>query len=577
MRNDEIAAHLQETGLLYEMQDIPFKPRAYARAADEVASFGQSVAALYKEKGGKGLREIPGVGPGIAAHIASLLETGRFSEHEKLRKKIPIDVMGLTRIGHVGPKTALRLYHALGVKSVGDLERAAKNGKLKGLPGLGDKTAEHIRQGIGFLKAEGNRQLLGHALPLATRIEQAMRAVPGVKQAVVAGSVRRRQETIGDLDFLVTAPRPRAAMEAFSGLPEIQSVAARGPTKMNVRLRNGMRADVRVVEDAAYGAALQYFTGSKDHNVAVRQIAIKKGLKLNEYGLWRGRLRIAARTEADVYAKLGLAYIEPELRTNEGEIEAAKSGKLPDLIPYGSVRGDLQVQTSWTDGEATIGAMAAAAKKLGREYIAVTDHTKALAMTGGLDEKKLAAQGREIDALNRKLRGFRVLKGSECDILKEGRMDLSDDALASLDFVGGSIHSHFRLSSAEQTRRLIAAMKNPHVDCIFHPTGRLIGKRPPYEIDMREILQAAKATGTAMEIDAYPERSDLRDEHVRMAVQLGVKLVIDTDAHRPSHLDYLDLGIAIARRGWAEKKDVLNTRPLKELMRWLKTPKAKRR
>jgi len=577
LSNADIAEHLKETGLLYAMLGVQFKPRAYERAAEEAAAFGQEIAALYEEKGERGLKGIPGVGPGIAEHIASLLEAGTFAEYEKLKKKMPIDVLGLTRVEHVGPKTALLLYTKLGVKDVADLERAARAGKIAGVPGLGKKTEENILKGIGFVKSDTGRKVLGHVLPLATEIEQALRKIPGVRHAAAAGSVRRRQETIGDLDFLVTTSKPEAAMEEFAHFREVASVLEHGPTKMVVRLRNGMHADLRVIDDASYGAALQYFTGSKDHNVLVRTMAIKKGLKLNEYGLWKGKTRIAARTEEEVYRKLGLPYIEPELRTAEGEIETAKAKKLPKLITYGSVRGDLQVQTSWTDGAATIEAMAAEAKKLGLEYMAVTDHTKALAMVGGLDEKRLAKQGKEIDRLNAASRGFRILKGTECDVLKDGSMDLNDAALASLDFVGGSIHSHFNLTEASQTARVIAAMKNPHVDCIFHPTGRVIGQRPPYAIDILAILKAAKATGTAMEIDAYPDRSDLRDEHVRMAVKLGVKLIIDTDAHHPSHLQYLDLGVAIARRGWAEKKDVLNARPLKELMKWLKAPKSKRR
>lgn len=577
LSNAEIAENLKETGMLYAMLGVQFKPRAYERASEEAASFGQDIASFYKERGEKGLREIPGVGPGIAAHIASLLETGKFSEHEKLKKKIPIDVLGLTRVEHVGPKTALLLYKKLGVKDVADLERVAKAGKIAGIPGLGKKTEENILKGIGFVKSDTGRKVLGHVLPMALEIEAALRKIPGVRRAAAAGSLRRRQETIGDLDFLVATAKPEAAMEEFSHLREVASVLEHGPTKMVVRLRNGMHADLRVVEDASFGAALQYFTGSKDHNVLVRTMAIKKGLKLNEYGLWKGATRVAARTEEEVYKRLGLPFFEPELRTAEGEIEAAKAGKLPKLIPYGSVRGDLQVQTSWTDGAASIAEMAAEAKKLGLDYMAVTDHTKALAMVGGLDEKRLAKQGKEIDALNAKTKGFTVLKGTECDILKDGRMDLDDAALASLDFVGGSVHSHFNLPEAAQTARVIAAMKNPHVDCIFHPTGRVIGQRPPYAIDMLAVLKAAKATGTAMEIDAYPDRSDLRDEHVRMAVKLGVKLIIDTDAHHPSHLRYLDLGVAIARRGWAEKKDILNARPLKEFLKWLKTPKSKRR
>jgi len=575
MSNEEIAANLEETGELYASQGVQFKPRAYERAAGEVASFARSVADLYKEKGERGLREIPGVGPGIAEHIASLLKTGKFHEHEKLRKAAPIKMHELTRIEHVGPKTALELYKKLGVRSVADLRKAVASGKVR--EKFSASMEEKISKGLEFLKASGDRQILGMILPTVERMEEAIRKIPGVKRVAATGSVRRRQETIGDLDFIATASDPAKAMEAFTKLPEAKETIERGREMTTIRLANGMHADLMVVPDDAYGAILHHFTGDKQHNILLRLLAKKKGLKLDEFGLFRGKKRIAARTEEEIYAKLGLPFIEPELRTGEGEIEAALAGELPKLIPYGSVRGDLQVQTSWTDGAASIEKMAEEARKLGLDYMAVTDHTKRLTMMGGLDEKRLAKQGREIDALNRKRKGFTVLKGSECDILKDGSLDLKDEALASLDFVGASIHSFFNLSGAAQTARMIAAMKNPNVDCIFHPTGRKINSRPPYDLDILAVLKAAKATGTAMEIDAYPDRSDLRDEHVRMAVKLGVKLIIDTDAHHPSHLRWMDLGVAIARRGWAEKKDVLNTRPLKELMKWLKTPKSKRR
>jgi DNA polymerase (family 10) len=577
LSNQEIAAHLEEMGMLYAMLGVQFKPQAYTRAAGSVADSGNDVAVLYREKGEKGLREIAGVGPGIAAHISSLLETGTFSEYEKLHKKIPVDVRGLTAVEGVGPKTVLLLYKALGIKNLKQLEQAAKSGKLRKIAGLGEKTEQNVIKGIQFLKTAGGRKVLGHVMPLAEGMAEELRALTGVKQAVVAGSIRRRQETIGDIDIIVTTSKPELVMAKFVGFPEVAEVMGHGPTKTTVRLRNGMHADVRVIPDASFGAALQYFTGSKEHNVVVRSMAVRKGLKLNEYGLWKGRKLLACRTEEDVYRALGLPYIDPEIRTAEGEVEAAKAGKLPKLIPYGSVRGDLQTQTDWTDGSSSIETMAAEAKRLGLAYIAVTDHTKALAMVGGLDDRKVAKQGEAIDRLNRKLRGFMVLKGTECDILKDGSLDLSDKTLAALDFVGVSVHSHFGLPRAEQTKRVIAAMRNPHVDCIFHPTGRIIGQRPPIDLDIDAIVAAARETGTALEIDSYPDRSDLRDEHVRKAVKAGVKLIIDTDAHDPKHLGYLDLGVAIARRGWASAKDVLNTRKLPELLKWLRTPKNKRR
>ncbi|HTK59811.1 MAG TPA: helix-hairpin-helix domain-containing protein, partial [Candidatus Baltobacteraceae bacterium] len=535
LSNQDLADNLEETGELYASQGVQFKPRAYERAAAEVASFGRNVADLYKDKGERGLREIPGVGPGIAKHLAQLLKTGKFAEHEKLRKAAPIKMRELTRIEHVGPKTALELYRKAGVRSVADLRKAVASGKLR-KAGFSAKMEAKIAKGLEFLKTSGDRKILGFILPTALKMEEAIGALPGVKRAAMTGSIRRRQETIGDLDFIATASDAEKTMKAFAALPEARETIAFGRGMSTIRLANGMHADLMVVPDDAYGAILHHFTGGKDHNIQLRLLAKKKGLKLDEFGLFRGKKRIAARTEEEIYAKLGLPFIEPELRTGEGEIEAALADRLPKLIPYGSIRGDLQVQTSWTDGEASIEKMAEEAKKLGLDYMAVTDHTKRLTMMGGLDEKRLAAQGREIDKINAKMRGFTILKGSECDILKDGSMDLDDDALASLDFVGASIHSFFNLSGAEQTARMIAAMKNPHVDCIFHPTGRKINSRPPYDLDILAVLKAAKATGTAMEIDAYPDRSDLRDEHVRMAVKLGVKLLIDTDAHHPSHL-----------------------------------------
>lgn len=576
MSNQEIAEHLEETGILYEMMDVEFKPRAYYRAASSAESFGQDIAALYKEKGRRGLKEIPGVGEGIAEHIESLLQTGTFREYEKLHRKIPVDVSGLTAIDGVGPKTILLLWKKLKIKTVSQLEKAAKTGKLDGVPGLGKKTEENILKSIEFLRQNGNRKLLGFVLPIANRMEEEIRAVRSVKHAAVAGSIRRRQETIGDLDILVTTSKPEEVMKVFVGFPEVREVLEHGQTKTVVLLRNGMHADVRVIPDESFGAALQYFTGDKNHNIIVRKIAIKKGYKLNEYGLFKGKKRIAAKTETEIYKKLGLLYMEPELRTATGEIEAAKVGKLPKLVKYGSVLGDLQVQSSWTDGSASIEELAAAAKKLGLKYIGITDHTKALAMVGGLDERKLARQGKEIDKLNKKLRGFRVLKGTECDIMKDGSPDLNDKALAALDFVGISIHSHFNLSRTEQTKRVITAMEHPHTDILMHPTCRVIGQRPAIKLDIDAVIEAAKRTGTALEIDAFPDRSDLRDEHVRKAVAARCKLVINTDAHDPRHLEYLDLGVAIARRGWASAKHILNTRKVTDLMKWFKTPKNKR-
>jgi DNA polymerase (family 10) len=407
-------------------------------------------------------------------------------------------------------------------------------------------------------------------LPLILEIEQRLRKLPEVTEVVVAGSTRRRKETIGDADLLAISKKPEKVMEFFVSMPEVMHIHGQGKTKSMVKLRNGMDVDLRVVEKESFGAALNYFTGSKDHNVTLRRIAQEKGLKLNEYGLFRGEKRIAGKTEEEVYKALGLAYIPPELRENQGEIEAAKKGELPDLVGYGDIRGDLQTQTTWTDGSNSIEEMAAEAKRLGLEYIAITDHTKSLAMTGGSDERKLLKQMAAIDKINQSLKGIKILKGAEVNINKDGTLDIKDEVLAQLDVVGVAVHSHFNLLRKEMTERITRAMRNPHADILFHPTGRVIQKREPYDVDMDAIIKTAKETGTVLEIDAYPDRLDLKDEHVRKVVQAGVKLVIDSDAHSVNHIRYLEFGIAQARRGWAEKKDVINTKPLKEFLKCLK-------
>lgn len=580
MTNREISSKLREISLFYGMDDVPFKPAAFERAADAVDVYPEPLHALYKRGGRKALMDIPGVGEGIAKDIESFLKRRPSTDYRRLKKRYPVDILALTAIESVGPKTVKLLYRELGVRTVRQMEKAAMQGKVRSLPGMGAKSEEKILAGIAVAARSSGRQLLGDILPLAEALVADIRAVAGVKHAEVAGSVRRRQETVGDLDIVVTTKDPEAVMAKFTGFPEVKEVLEHGHTKTVVLLKNGMHADVRVVADDEFGAALQYYTGSKDHNVVVRGMAIEKGLKLNEYGIWKGSRRLAPKTEEDVYEALGLLYIEPELRTDTGEVQAALRRKLPNLIPYGSVRGDLQTQTSWTDGAHSIKEMAEAAYANGLEYIAITDHTKALAMVGGLDEKRLAEQGREIDRVNalfrKRPRPFRILKGAEVDILKDGSLDIADATLAKLDFVGASVHSHFLLPAAQQTARIVRAMENPHVDAIFHPTGRIIGKREPIALDLPALIAAAKRTRTLLEIDAFPGRSDLRDAHVRMAVEAGVKLVIDTDAHATSHLAYLDLGVAIARRGWAAKADIVNTKDAMAFLRWIKAEKSRR-
>lgn len=585
MKNREIAGILYEIGAYLEMEAVAFKPRAYAKAAGAVESFPEDIETIYLRGGIKALEEIPGVGRSIAKTIEEFLQTGKVKHYDSLKKKYPVAIAELSRIEGIGPKVALKLYQKLKIKNVNELESAAKAGKIARLAGFGKKSQENILKGIGFLRQSSGRFLLGFLLPEIRQIEERLALLPQVERAQVAGSVRRWKETIGDLDILVVSENPKAVMDFFVSMPEVINIYAHGATKASVKLKNGMDADLRVVAAESFGAALNYFTGSKEHNIALREIAIKKGYKLNEYGLFktiaekRGTARgktqkevmVAGRTEEEIYERLGLAYIQPELRENQGEIEAAAAGNLPNLISYDDIRGDLQVHTDWTDGANSIQEMALEAKKLGHEYIAITDHTRALAMASGLNEKKLLRQMAEIDKLNARLGGKpKILKGAEVNILKDGSLDISDAVLAKLDLCGAAVHSHFNISRRAMTERIKKAISNPHLDILFHPTGRIINQRPAYELEMREVLGHARATGTTVEINAHPDRLDLKDEHARMAVGLGVKVAINTDAHATGHLGYMELGIAQARRGWARRGDIINTSALEQMLRLLK-------
>ena len=575
VKNAEIAKILYELAMLYEMKGVPFKPRALERASETIDSLARDVADIYKKGGVKELQKIPGVGLGIAEKIEEYLKSGHVKEYENMKKKFPVDIAGLSSIEGVGPKHIAFLYEKLKIKTVSDLERAAKAGKLRGLPRMGEKLEAKILKGIAFKHEGGGRFGIGEVLPLARSLKARLSKIPGVETIEIAGSIRRWQETIGDLDFLVISESPEIITNAFSKIPEVDHVYAKGPTKVMVRLKTGIDADLIVLPKKSFGAALQYFTGSKDHNVEVRKLAVKKGWSLNEHGLTKGKKVIASETEKEIYKKLGMPQVPPpEIRLNKGEIDAALLKKLPKLIGYGDLKGDLQIQTSWTDGKNSIEEMAREAERLGYEYIAITDHTRSLAMTGGADEKKLERQMAEIEKINAKFKKqnskLTILKGAEVNIMKNGSLDIDDKTLAKLDVVGAAVHSLFNLSREEQTARIIKAMENPNVDIIFHPTGRIINKRKPYEVDMEKIIKAAKRTKTILEIDAHPWRLDLKDEHIRMAREAGVKMVIDTDAHSVPEMHYLEYGIAQARRAWCEKKDIINTLPLKEFLKALK-------
>jgi DNA polymerase (family 10) len=569
--NEEVARALREMALFLEMEEVPFKPRAYEKAALEVEALDRPLHEIEADEGEEGIVALPAIGKGIAERIVELLRRRRMSDLERLRKDMPVDVLGLTAIEGLGPHMVRALYEQLGVRDVRALEKACRAGRVRALPHFGEKTEKKLMAGITFLAAEGERRPLGLVMPLSGEIEARLEALPGVKRVAVAGSVRRRRETIGDLDFLVSARDPERISRAFASMPEVRHVHARGETKTRVRLDNGMDADLRVVADASFGAALAYFTGSKAHNVALRRIAQKRGLKLNEYGVFRDGRKLAGRSEEEVYRALGLPWVPPELREDSGEIEAARARRLPKLIEHGDLRGDLQIQTDWTDGSDSVEAMVEAARDLGLEYIAITDHTRDLAMAGGSDEDQLMEQAEAIRKLNRKLRGFRVLTGAEVNIRKDGSLDVADEALEKLEVVGAAIHGHFRQGRAETTRRIVRALENPHVDILFHPTARSLGRRQPVALDVDAVIDAARRTGTVLEIDAMPDRLDLKDEYVRKAVEAGVKLAIDSDAHHASQLGYADeFGVAVARRGWARKADVVNALPVTKCLAQLK-------
>lgn len=567
MKNVQIAEIFSEIADLLEMQGVEWKPRAYRNAARSIEA-AEDVERTYKEGGRKALLELAGIGDALADKIIEYLKTGKIREYEKLTKKLPAGVHGMMHIMGVGPKKAWRLYKELRIKSVAELEKAARAGRLQKLSGFGAKSEQEVLKGIATLKRGQERMLLGKAVPLANEVVARLKKLKEVKMIEPAGSLRRMQETIGDIDVLVISANAEKVMDAFTTMPNVERVLAKGPTKSAVVLKEGVNADCRVLQPNSFGAALQYFTGNKEHNVSMRQLAIRKGFKLNEYGVFRGSKQIAGKTEEGVYKALGLRWIPPELRQNTGEIEAAKANKLPDIIPYDSIRGDLHTHSVWSDGANTTDEMVQAAIKMGYEYIALTDHSKSEYVAHGMDEKRLVKYIAEVNKLKKKYAGkIHVLAGSEVSILADGKLDYADKYLAQLDWVVASVHSRFKQPRAEMTARITAAMSNERVNALGHPTGRLIGSREPYEADMDEIFAAAKANKVALEINASPERLDLKDAHVRAGVEQDVCFVINTDAHHVSQLRFMPFGIAQARRGWAEAKRVLNTLPWKRFSR----------
>jgi DNA polymerase (family 10) len=574
MTNELIARQLKELGVYLQMFEVPFKPQAYEKAALIIESLNEEVSEIYKKEGKRGLTKISGIGKGIADKIQELLKTGRIKELEQYRKKIPVDLDNLTKIEGLGPKTIKTLFQKLGIRTVVDLEKAARAGKIRTLPKFGLKSEQNILESLEFYNKTPSRFLLDEAYALAHQIIVELKKSSDINQIVAAGSLRRMKETIGDIDLLAVTKKPtpeaaRKIMNTFINLKGVVKVWEYGLSKSSVRFSKGLDCDLRLVKPEEFGSALLYFTGSKEHNIALRKIALDQGYKLNEYGLFKGQRQIAGSSEEEIYKILGLSYIEPELRENTGEIEAALAHQLPRLVSLDDIQGDLHCHSDWDGGANSIEEIMKAAQEKGYHYVGISDHTKFLRIEHGLDEKQLLAQHEVIKTLNEKLKksniNFTILHGCETNILSDGSLDISNKILAQLDYVVAGIHSQMKMSQAEMTQRLLKAIQNPNIDIISHPTGRLINKRGEYLINLEKILKAAKKYRTILEVNSSPVRLDLNDKNIKKAIKLGVRLVINTDSHQLDQLSFMKFGIAQARRGWATKENIINAWPIEKL------------
>ena len=587
MKNSEIVKIIREISYLIQIaeEDLNtiYKVRAYEKAADVIEKMSMSIEEIYLNDGIQGLKKIPSIGNAISTKIEELIKTNKISYFEELKMKIPINVSEFINMIGFGPKTIKILYEKLGITSIAELEKAASEGKISKIKGFSKSKEEKIIKTIQLSKKIKNRYLLGDIYPLIKKIEKELNERNDVSRCLVVGSFRRMKETIGDIDILIATDEPEDVIEFFVSMPEIQEIKGKGKAKVFVELRNGIDVDLLVVPEESFGSAAQYFTGSKDHNISLRNLAISMNFRLNEWGLYnkKGR-RIAGFDEQGIYENLQLQYIPPEIRENCGEIQYfTESTNTPlNLIEYGDLKGDLHTHTNSTDGTMSIMDMALhASKKFGLKYIAITDHTKSLGLANGLNENQLLNQINKIEMINDTLKqdsmadavsNFRILSSAEVNILKDGSLDISNNILDKLDIVGASIHSNFSYSKEIQTNRLIQAGRNPSVDILFHPTGRLINKREGYAVDMEKVIEMACDTNTILEINSNYHRLDLRDEHIRMSVENGVKLAINSDAHHPVHFAYLIFGVGQARRGWAKKTDVVNTLEADSLLKSLK-------
>jgi len=574
MKNREIARVFEDIADILEIKDgNPFKIRAYRKAALNLQALTRDLAELSHKE----LLEIPGVGTDLASKIEEFFRTGTVSSYEELKREVPPGLFALLAVPGLGPKTAKTIYDSAGVTSLDELELAAAEHRLAGVRGIQQKTEENILKGIAAVKRGRERRPLGRMLPAALDLVESLKKRAALERIEIAGSIRRRRESVKDIDLVATSPDPAGVMAAFVALPQVEAVIMHGLTRTSVTLREGVQVDLRVVEPSSFGAALAYLTGSKPHNVRLREMALKRGLKINEYGIFRDGddQRLGGAEEEDLYRLVGLPFIPPELREDRGEVEAAAAGRLPRLVELSDLRGDLHVHSKWSDGAHNLAEIAAAARGRGLSYLALTDHSKGLGVARGLSVERLMEQGEEIAAFNREQKGFRVLRGTEMDIGLDGSLDFPDQVLKKLDTVVAALHSGFNQSREQLTARLVSAMRNPFVSVIAHPTGRLIGEREAYELDMELLLRVAGETGTALEINCYPLRLDLNDVQVRRAKELGVTLVINSDLHVISQFDTLHYGISVAQRGWLEQGDVLNTLELPELLKRLKAKRGR--
>ena len=569
-RNLEIARIFAQIADMLEIQqESTFRVNAYRKGTRALESLGEDVVAIAAR--GE-LRKIGGIGASLAEKIEEYLTTGTIAYYDELRQAVPPGLSELMTIPEVGPKTALLLYQHLRIADVNALEQAARAGKIRALPRMGARIEQNILQGIERRRQQTARQPIGVVLPQAQAVVDALARVPGAEALSVAGSLRRWRDTIADIDIVVATTAADAVMETFVQLPQVARVLSRGATLSNVLLGvTGVQCDVRAVEPQAYGAALQYFTGSKDHNVQVREMAVRRGLRINEYGVFRvvDERWLGGRREEEVYAALELPWIPPEIREGRGEVELARRGALPTLVALADIRGDLHMHTTWSDGDDTVEMMARAARARGYEYIAITDHSRSLKFAGGVSVEDLRDHAETVRAVGDRI-GLHILMGSEVDILADGSLDYPDEVLQRLDLVIGSVHSRLRMTPEEMTRRVIRAMENLHLDVLGHPTGRMIGQREPFELDLEAVVEAARRTGTVLEINAYPDRLDLKDSHVRLARDRGALFEIGTDSHRQDHLRTMEYGIGTARRGWVEPAGVINTWPLPRLLDFLR-------